>query len=63
MGDFFDNTRKERVQKDETEILDRQKHEFKLIGSTRKVPGHTMFSFNLRTGEVKVAPAPSACAT
>ena len=56
MADFFDSTRDAQVHKDEMEILDRQKREFKLIGRQRKVPGHIMFSFNLKTGEIKVAP-------
>lgn len=56
MSDFFDSTRHDQVQKDEMEILDKQKHEFKFIGRQRKVPGHTMFSFNLKTGEIKKAP-------
>ena len=56
MADFFDVTRRDQVQKDEMEILAKQKHEFKLIGRERKVPGHTMFSFNMMTGEIKVAP-------
>lgn len=56
MSDFFDSTRHDQVQKDEMEILDKQKHEFKLIGQQRKVPGHTMFCINLKTGEIKKAP-------
>ena len=56
MNDFFDNTRHDQVQKEEMEILDRKKHELKLIGRQRKVPGHTLFSFNLKTGEIKKAP-------
>lgn len=54
--EIFDVPQKEQMQKDEIEVLDKQKHEFKLIGQVRKVPGHTMFSFNLKTGEIKVAP-------
>lgn len=38
------------------EILDKQQHEFKIIGRQRKVPGHILFSFNLKTGEIKKAP-------
>lgn len=54
--EIFDIPQKDQMQKDEIEVLDKQKHEFKLIGRQRKVPGHTMFSFNLKTGEIKVAP-------
>lgn len=56
MSDFFDTTQKDYVQKDEMEILDKKQHEFKFIGRQRKVPGHTMFSINLKTGEIKKAP-------
>ncbi|MBQ9645353.1 MAG: hypothetical protein IJV24_03215 [Prevotella sp.] len=56
MSDIFDFPQKDQMQKDEIEVLDKQKHEFKLIGRERKVPGHTMFSFNYKTGEIKVAP-------
>ena len=38
------------------EILDKQQHEFKIIGRQPKVPGHILFSFNLKTGEIKKAP-------
>ena len=38
------------------EVLDRQKHEFRFVGRQRRVPGHTLFSYNTKTGEVKVAP-------
>lgn len=54
--EIFDIPQKEQMQKDEIEVLDKQKHEFKLIGQVRKVPGHTMFCINLKTGEIKVAP-------
>lgn len=54
--EIFDIPQKEQISKGEIEILDKQKHEFKLIGRERKVPGHTMFSLNLKTGEIKVAP-------
>ncbi|MFD3001427.1 hypothetical protein ACFS7Z_13730 [Pontibacter toksunensis] len=38
-----------------TEIRVEQKKQIKLIGSTRKVPGHTMFELNLETQEIKQA--------
>lgn len=37
----------------QVEPLEQQKQEYKLIGSMRKVPGHTLFSFNVQTGEIK----------
>lgn len=53
--DFFDHIREEGMKNDEIEVIDKQRQEFKLIGRIRKRPGHTMFSYNLRSGEVKVA--------
>lgn len=54
--EIFDVPSKNQMLKDEIEILDKQKHEYKLIGQARKVPGLTMFSFNYKTGEIKIAP-------
>lgn len=56
MNDIFDFTRQSQVQKDEMELIEKQRHEFKFVRSERKVPGHTMFSYNINTGEIKVAP-------
>lgn len=54
--EIFDTPQKDQMSKEQMEILDKKKHEFKLVGRQRKVPGHTMFCINLRTGEIKVAP-------
>ena len=53
---FFEQGKKNLTQETEIEILQKQKHEQVFIGSTKKVPGHTMFSFNTVTKEIKVAP-------
>lgn len=37
----------------QVELLEQQRQEYKLIGSIRKVPGHTLFSFNVKTREIK----------
>lgn len=37
----------------QVELLEQQRQEYKLIGSMKKVPGHTSFSFNVQTGEIK----------
>lgn len=37
----------------QVELLEQQRQEYKLIGNMRKVPGHTLFSFNVKTGEIK----------
>lgn len=47
--------KKDEMQKHETEQIQKQKQEYKLIGSQKKVSGHTMFSYNTRTGEIKKA--------
>lgn len=60
MADFFESPGQDRVQKDEIEILDKQQHEYKFIGRQRKVPGHTMWSLNIKTMEIKKAPVEHA---
>ena len=50
--DFFEHGKKDFMQETEIEILQNQKHEQVFIGSKRKVPGHTMFSFNTVTKEI-----------
>ena len=52
---FFEQGKKDLTQETEMEILQKQKHEQVFIGSTKKVPGHTMFSFNTVTKEIKIA--------
>lgn len=54
--ELFEQGKKDLMQVNEIEILQKQKHEQVFIGSRRKVPGHTMFSFNTVTKEIKVAP-------
>lgn len=39
-----------------TEQVFKKKNEFHLIGSQRKVKGHTLYAFNTVTKEIKVAP-------
>lgn len=56
MSEFFDTQKKYSLPKQQIEQVEKQKHEFKLIGKQRAVPGHTMFSFNIKTGEIKIAP-------
>lgn len=40
----------------------KKQQELKLIGSMKKVPGHTLFSFNHKTGEIKPADVIRECA-
>lgn len=56
MSEFFERPDSGVIPKDMMELLQNQKHELKFIGKTRVVPGHTIFSYNIRTGEIKVAP-------
>lgn len=56
MSEIFDVLPKEMLlPQTEMRIQEKKKHEFKYIGSQRKVPGHTLFSLNLKTGEIKKA--------
>ena len=43
------------VLRDRTEIKKKQEQHYHLIGSVRRVAGHTAFSFNRVTGELKRA--------
>lgn len=43
------------LSKSEVETVQQKKNELKHIGSLKKVPGHTLFSFNYDTGEIKRA--------
>lgn len=56
MGEFFENDKQQQLVKYEIKKLEKQQHELKFIGRERKVPGHTLFSFNIKTGEIKKAP-------
>ena len=57
MREFFDVIPFEIMQpQTEVKVQERKQHEFKLIGHQRKVPGHTLFCVNLKTGEIKAAP-------
>ncbi len=38
-----------------TEVSKKQQKEYKLVGKIRRVAGHTLFSFNTKTKEIKVA--------
>lgn len=57
---IFEPQQKNDLQKDQLEQLQQKKHELKFIGRGRKVPGHTMFSYNTVTKEIKVAPLESS---
>lgn len=54
--ELFNVIPKELQPKIEMAVKDQRQHEFKLIGRQRRVPGHTLFSLDLKTGEIKPAP-------
>lgn len=54
--ELFETPQKDQMSRGQIEILDRKKHELKLVERQRKVPGHTLFCINLRTGEIRKAP-------
>lgn len=56
MEEIFDFSRYECLIKPQMEQVQQKEHEYKLIGRQRKRAGHTLFSFNYKTGEVKKAP-------
>lgn len=41
------------LDKQEISVVENKQHEFKFVGSTKKVAGHTLFSFNTETKELK----------
>lgn len=43
------------LDKNKIEMVQKQQHEYKYIGSMRPCAGHTLFSYNRKTGEIKVA--------
>lgn len=53
--DFYQTPEQDTRPKDKVELQQQKKHEFKFIGRQRTIPGHTMFSFNIETGEIKEA--------
>lgn len=53
--EIFELPQTEDLQSEQIEYLQKQKQEFKHIGKLRKVPGHTLFSFNRKTKEIKPA--------
>lgn len=44
---------KSNLSKNQIEYIQKKQHEYKLMDKKRKIPGHTLFSFNLKTKEIK----------
>ena len=54
--EIFDTPQKEQCPEVRKEVEQQQQLEYKLIGKQRRRPGHTVFSLNVKTGEIKPAP-------
>lgn len=46
---------KSNISKNQVEYIQKKQHEYKLMDKKRRVPGHILFSFNLKTKEIKRA--------
>lgn len=46
---------KDNLSGEQIEYLQKKQNEFKHVGKMKRIPGHTLFSFNRRTGEIKPA--------
>lgn len=57
--EIYDTPQKLQDPQIRAEVVLQEQREYKLVGSQRRVPGHTMFSLNTKTGEIK--PAPMIC--
>ena len=56
MNNLIVKTDAENLNKDKVEIQRQIQKEFKLVGSLLHQKGHTLFSYNKETKEIKVAP-------
>ena len=46
---------KSNLSKNQIECVQKKQHEYKLTDKKRRVPGHILFSFNMKTKEIKRA--------
>ena len=53
---------KDNLSGEQIEYQQKKQHEYKYIGKARKIPGHTLFSFNRETKEIKPAQFEYKCA-
>lgn len=44
---------KSNLSKNQIEYIQKKQHEYKLTDKKKKIPGHILFSFNLKTKEIK----------
>ena len=52
---------KESLSGEQIEFLHKIQHEYRHVGKLRKIPGHTLFSFNRTTKEIKPAGFERVC--
>lgn len=52
---LFDNLLPKDSEKERIEMQQKKKQEFRFVGSTKRVRGHTLFSYNTETLELKKA--------
>lgn len=46
---------KDALSKNEIEVVQKRQQEFHIVGRMRSVPGHKLFCYNRKTGEIKEA--------
>lgn len=53
--DIVPNLTRDDLSKERIEYQQKQQHEYKLVNRVKKNPGHILFSFNRKNGEIKRA--------
>lgn len=53
--EIFDTPQKDQLCEPRLELNREQQHEYHFVGRQKYIPGHTLFSLNLKTGEIKPA--------
>ena len=53
---IFEPLKRDNLEKSQIEQIQQKQHELVLIKRELKIPGHTLFSYNRKTGEIKIAP-------
>lgn len=54
--EIFDIPHKDSLPKGQIDFVQKKQQELRFIGKQRKIAGLTMFSYNIETGEIKIAP-------
>ncbi len=53
---------RDEIPADKIEYLQKEQHELRLLGKALKIPGHSLFSYNTQTGEIKRIDGERQCA-